>query len=89
MKKHPAADTEAPLRGGLLVIDGETLLPKLSDDPGAAPNFAIIAGHRAKVPLPHARRHGSSPDGRIPGGHPGLKVFNIAAINWDVSCRAR
>ena len=75
-----------PLRGGLIVIEGETLLLKLSDYSGAAPNFAIIAGHRAKVPLPHARRHGSSPDGRIPGGPSG---FNIAAIIWDVSSRAR
>jgi hypothetical protein len=61
----------ARLRGGLRVIDGETLLQKLSDYSCGAPNFTIIAGHRAKVPLPHARRHGSSPDGKIPGGPSG------------------
>ena len=70
----------ARLRRGLRVIDGKFLLQKLSDYSCRARNFAIIAGHRAEVPLPHAWRHGSTPDGEIRGAIRGLKVFTIAAI---------
>ena len=44
-------------RGYLRVIDGETLLQKLSDWSRANLNFATIAAHRTDVPLRHAWRH--------------------------------
>ena len=62
----------ARLRRGLLVIDGETLLQKLSDYSCSVRNFAIIAGHSADVPLPHARRRASGPDGISSGGPSGV-----------------
>ena len=42
----------ARLRGGLQVIDGKTLLPKLSYYASGAPNFALITRHRADEPQP-------------------------------------
>ena len=61
----------ARLRRDLRVIDGETLLQKLSDYSCSARNFAIIAGHSVDVPLPHARLHVHGLDG-IGGGRPGF-----------------
>jgi hypothetical protein len=49
------------------VIDGETLLQKLSAYSRGNLNFATIVAHRTDVPLRHAWRHSQRPDGRIPG----------------------
>ena len=54
------------------MIDGETLLQELSDYFCSARNFAIIAGHSADMPLPHAWRHHSVPDGISSGGPSGV-----------------
>jgi hypothetical protein len=53
----------ARLGGDLRVIDGKTLLQKLSDYSRGNPNFATIAGHSANVPLLHAWRHSSQQPG--------------------------
>ena len=65
----------ARLRGDLRVIDGETLLQKLSDYSRGNLNFATIVAHRTDVPLRHAWRHSfQQPGWQNSGG--AIRVYN-------------
>ena len=82
MKNLPAATRRLPLRGGLRVINGETLLPKLSDFSDAPPNVAIITAQRvSRAAAPRAAARQQSRVAEFRGAIRGLEVFISIAAN--------
>ena len=90
MKNLPAATRGLPLRGGLRVINGETLLPKLSDFSDAPPNVAIIAAQRvSRAAAPRAAARQQPRVAEFRGAIRGLEVFISIAANWQAPLVAR